>query len=268
MTSERKRVLERRDLVARDLDEIDEQEEVGEVDGETAARLRAAYRAELESLDATLADLPDDSDDVPEAPTPTDDDPSQATRSVRSVVMASIAIVAVLSVVIFIAAQGGDDDITASDESPGALTVDPAAVSNEQLEAIVAGSPDVTGMRMALADRYFSAEDYGSALDHYLYIAENAEDAIDQSQALARVGWMAYRTGLPGEAADYVETSLQLDPVNNEAILYRGFITFYGLGDAETAIPQLEDAFELPNLSESVITQIVDALDEARGETP
>ena len=89
--------------------------------------------------------------------------------------MGSLIIIALLSVAIAFAARDTGspaDEAAASSSSPGALTVDPDTVSNEQLEAIVASNPNIIGMRMALADRYFDAEEYGSALDHYLYIAE------------------------------------------------------------------------------------------------
>ena len=271
MSEERRRLRERRDLVARDLEELAAQQEMGEVGEDTAARLAASYRSELESLEAALADLPEDEDDVVDEVEPDVAEPTapQARRSTRSVVIASVAIIAVLSGGILFAATRGGDEGTAAPQSPGALTVDPDDVSNEQLEGIVAANPNVTPMRMALADRYFSGEDFGPALDHYLYIAENAPEPSDQAQALARIGWMAYRTGLNEEAAGYIDTSLEVDPTNDEAILYRGFVTFYGLGDAKAAIPQLETALELPNISSNVVDQIVEALAEARAaETP
>jgi len=114
-----------------------------------------------------------------------------------------------------------------------------------------------------------SAEEYGSALDHYLYIAENNPTADEESKVLARIGWMAYITDQPEAAEDYVLASLRVDPANAEATLYLGFITMYGLGDVEGAIPQLEAALELPNLSPSVVSQVEAALEEARqGGTP
>lgn len=272
MSEERRRLRERRDLVARDLEELAAQQEMGEVGEDTAARLAASYRSELESLEAALAELPEDEDDVvvdAVEPDVTEPDAPAARRSTRSVVIASLVIIAVLSGGILFAATRGGDEGTAAPQSPGALTVDPNDVSNEQLEGIVAANPNVTPMRMALADRYFSGEDFGPALDHYLYIAENAPEPADQAQAMARIGWMAYRTELPAEASEYVDASLLVDPTNAEAILYRGFITFYGLGDAAAAIPQLEEALELPNISGNVVDQIVEALAEARAaETP
>ena len=138
-------------------------------------------------------------------------------------------------------------------------------MSNEELEGVVAANPNINAMRLALADRYFAAEEYSSALDHYLYIAENDPTPTEEGIALARLGWMAYATGLSEAAEEYVLSSLDADPTNTEATLFLGFITLYGLEDAERAIPQLEAALEIPDLRADIVTQIEAALEEARG---
>lgn len=268
MTTERADLFERRDLVRRDLEELSAQEDDGEVTAATADRLRKAYQAELDSLDTAIKGLPDrepETQPARQAATPRDEDANLPHRSPRRVLVGSLIIVAVLSAVIFFAARDSSPrDAAPAAGAPGELSIDPASVSNEQLEAVVAANPEIIGMRMALADRYFDAQNYGAALDHYLYIADNATAVTDESRALARIGWMAHVTGLPQEAEDYVRASLQLDPTNAEGVMYLGFVTLYGLGDAEAAIPQLEAALELANLSPNVVSQIEAALDEAR----
>lgn len=269
MKSEQDDLIERRDQAQRDLDELAGQVEDNEIDPVTGARLRAAYQAELDQLDTALGDLPK----ARIKPVEQASEPELNTGSARSprrMVIGSLVLIAALSVTIGFAARDAQPDPTQPvSVSPGALTVDPASVSNEQLETVVAANPNINPMRMALADRYFEAEEYGAALEHYLYIADNNPTPEEESKALARVGWMAYRTGLSDEAKNYVDLSLAADPTNAEATLYLGFITLYGLGDAEAAIPQLEAALELSNLSENVISQIDDALVDARtGATP
>jgi tetratricopeptide (TPR) repeat protein len=266
MTSERDRLRERRDLVARDLEELAAQVDEGEVDPETASRLEEDYRSELASIDAALSKLPEERKASPAAPVhrpPRARGPERA-RSTRRVVVGGVILVAALTAAIAFAARDTTPEPTVS-ASPGALTVDPATVSNEELEAVVAANPGITAMRMALADRYFEAEEYSAALDHYLTIAETTTVPEEESKALARIGWMAYITDQPEAAAQYMEVALEADPNNAEAILYRGFITMYGLGDPEAAIPQLEQALGLPNISDNVVSQIEQALDEARG---
>lgn len=265
MTTERDRLVERRDLVRTDLLELAAQEDSGEVATATAQRLRRGYEAELDSLDAAIADLPVEVILAePEAGVWTS---APVGRSPWRMAVGSAIVIGALALVIALVAQNAGDDDAAG--SAGGTTVDPASVSNEEMEAVVAANPDVNGMRMALADRYFDAEDYGAALDHYLIVAQNDPTHAEASKALARVGWIAYRTGLPEAARDYVMASLDADPDNAEARLYIGFISFYGLEDAQAAIPQLETALTIPNLSANVIAQIEDALGEARsGESP
>ena len=59
MTAERDHVVERREVVLRDLEELTHQVEDGEIDPATAERLRSGYQQELDSLDRALADLPE-----------------------------------------------------------------------------------------------------------------------------------------------------------------------------------------------------------------
>ena len=269
MTTDRDDLAERRDLIRRDLDELAAQVEKAEIGAATADRLRANYQAELELLDSALRELPEG----PHEPAGAADAPeivAPHSRSPRRMVVGSLVVITALSVAIGFAARDAEPQNSQPiSSSPGELIVDPATVSNEQLETVVAANPNINGMRMALADRYFAAEDYGAALDHYLYIADNGPSPEEATKALARIGWMAYISGLADEAKTYVEASLTADPTNAEATLFLGFITLYGLGDAETAIPQLEAALDLPNLSANVISQIEDALTEARaGEAP
>lgn len=266
MTSERARLIERRDLVRRDLLELAVQRETGEVASDTAERLRRTYESELDALDSAIAELPD------EKPEHSYEEPNSADRGSRPSwrrVVGALAFIGVLAVAFVLAANNANDTGQPVGASPGDLTVDPASVSNEEMEAVVEANPKVNGMRMALADRYFAAEEFGSALDHYLILLDNDPSVDEESKALARIAWIAYRTGLAEAAEEYARSSLEVDPNNSEARLYIGFITFYGLGDADAAIPQLEAALEIPNLSDNVTSQIKDALEEARGdETP
>ena len=279
MSSERDRLVERRDLVERDLEELAAQVAEGEIDDVTADRLRGTFQAELDALEAALRSQPEPPPDgagaaqvtagrrqrVGSSPQPpaAPESPSGEPRSPRRIVAGAVLLIVLFSVAIALAARDATDDAEPQ-SSPGELLVDPASVSDEQLEAVVAANPNINGMRMALADRYFAGEDYGAALDHYLYIADNNPTAAEETKALGRVGWMAYRTGLAEEADQYVAASLAIDPHNPEALVYRGFVTLYGIGDVAAAIPQLELALGLPNLSTNVISQIDDAIADAR----
>lgn len=264
MTSERVRLTERREVVRRDLLELAVQRETGEVGSDTAERLRRTYESELVALDSAIAGLAEETSDPSRSEADLGDETSSA--SWRKTVGLIVAIGAVAALFVFAAQNAENDDSTPIGASPGSLSVDPSSVSDEELETVVAANPGINGMRMALADRYFAAEELGSALDHYLIILENDPTQDEEANALARIAWIAYRTGLADAADQYARSSLDIDPNNAEAKLYIGFITLYGLGDAETAIPQLETALDIPNLSANVISQIEDALEEARGD--
>ena len=270
MTLDRIHLRERREAVLRDMDELALQVDEGEVAADTAERLLNGYRQELDALETALDGLPTIDQEPEEPPRNEASEPSEPEaskrqpRSPRRVAFGAVLLLGALVASLYLAAQIAEPD---ADVSPGALTVDPSSVTNEELEAIVAANPEVTAMRMALADRYFEAEEYGASLDHYLYIADNGADP-ERGKALARVAWMAYITDQPVAADEYLLLSLEADPSNSEAILYRGFVTLYGLGDAENAVPQLEAAQELTNLSERVVAQIEEALDDARRGAP
>lgn len=260
MTTERQRISERREVVARDIEELGQQVSDGEVDEAVAEEMLRAYRSELAALDGELADMPEEVESVVDEAVPVT---GPKTRSPRRVLVGSVILIVALSAAIAFAARDTTQPEVAS-AAPGALTVDPASVSNEELEAVVAANPGINAMRMALADRYFAAEDYGSALDHYLFIAENDPTPAEESKSLARVGWMAYSTGLPEAAEQYVLSSLDIDPTNAEATLFLGFITLYGLEDAEAAIPRLEAALAIPGLPPNLLSQVEEALVDAR----
>ena len=43
-------------------------------------------------------------------------------------------------------------------------------VSNQEMEKVIELNPDIMPMRIALANRYFEAFDYSSALPHFMYV--------------------------------------------------------------------------------------------------
>jgi len=261
--TDRKHLEERRKIAARDLAELAEQVEAGEIDEATAGTLRANYQAEIDDVEAKLDQLPalDKKHSIEANLEPTGVQP----RSTRRAVIGSVLVIAALSVAIFFAARDINPEPAATDSAaPGALTVDPNSVTNEQLEEVVAQNPNINAMRLALADRYFEEQDYGKALDHYLTVAENNPTPVEEGVALSRIGWMAYQTGQPEAAEQYLQTSLTVDPTNQETKLFLGFVLLYGLDDAEAAIPWLEEIAAIPDLPPDILHTVEAALDEAR----
>lgn len=262
MSIDRRRLEERVAIARRDLDELTEQVEAGEIDEATAEALRGSYQSELDEAQDALGALPVQGRKVEKGTgsTPPGTAPGSP-RSVKRAVIGSALVIAALTVAILLAARDVTPDTVASD--PGELNVDPATVSNEQLEAVVAANPDINAMRMALADRYFEAQEYGKALEHYLYIAENEPTPPEESRSLARIGWMAYITNQAEAAKQYEQTALTIDPTNDEAKLFLGFVLLYGLEDATGALPWLEEVAALPDLSAGIRSELDQAIADA-----
>ena len=90
-------------------------------------------------------------------------------------------------------------------------------------------------MRLALARRYMEANDFSSALDHYMIVLEGGQ----HPEALANVGWMTYLSGRPDVAVSFVEQALAVQPDYPLAYWYLATIRFDGLGDLPGAVEPL-----------------------------
>ena len=256
-------LAERRDHAMRDLVELADQVETGEIDDATAARLRARYRAELEAVDAALA-APRKQQAAKPGQTAA---VAKRRLSPRRAIVGTLLLMAAFTLVIVMV--GGSDVPSrqgaasgASADAPPALAADPGSLA--ELEAVVAANPEVVGMRMALADLYFQERQYSPALTHYLTILEGEPTAQEESVALGRVGWMAFVTDQPESAATYLRNSVGVDPNNVEGRLFLGYVLFYGLDDAEGAIPLLEEVLALPDIDPELRADVEGTLGLAR----
>ncbi len=237
-------IAERLAQTERDLAEIDEQVEQGELDTVTAAKLRHRYEMERADL---LAAADQDETRVPVA---------EARRlSGGWLLGVGTALVALIGVGLWLvasntqdtsAAEGVAGDVVAGEE------VNLDDISNEQMEEVVAQNPDVAPMRLALADRYFAEGDFSNALTHYLYVLETMQ--IKDPAALANVGWMTYLSGQPQLAASLVEESLEIQPDGGIAFWYLANIRANGLGDAAGAEGPLQRLLEYENLPADIRT--------------
>ena len=240
---------ERRAQALRDLEEVDAQEASGELDAETADRLRATYRQEAAGVDAALDDLDDKAG--------TDGPAAGASR--RRLFLGAGALAAAAAVVVFVLVQSVEDRgegefITGNDQVAGGR--DLSAVSNAELEEVVADNPDILPMRLALAGRYFEAGNFSAALPHYLVVLEL--DATN-AEALAHTGWMTYLSGEPETASSLLERALATEPEYLQAALWQAEVLVYGLDQPARAVPLLdlvEGSAELPAEVGDRISQI------------
>jgi tetratricopeptide (TPR) repeat protein len=206
--------------VQRDLLELAAQVDAGEIDEATAARLADKYTKEGATIAEALAGLGAD-------------EPTQrSVLSTRRVVGAALLTVAFVAVVIVAAGairprEGGF--ITGNDTGSSGVNLDD--VTNDQLEAVIAANPDnpeIGGMRVALANRYFEERAFPQAIPHYLAGLEGSLTAQRRAQALGRVGWMTFLSGEVDVAELYLQEALATDPDYGEGQFFYGLLLLNG----------------------------------------
>lgn len=140
---------------------------------------------------------------------------------------------------------------------------DLSTVTNEEMEEVIATNPEVVGMRLALADRYFQSGQFSNALTHYREVLDRQPR---HPEALARVGWMVFLSGEPEVAARFEERALAEAPDYAEAKWYLANVRLDGLADPEGAIPLLEELLEVEDLPPDVLEAVRQRLEEAQRE--
>jgi cytochrome c-type biogenesis protein CcmH/NrfG len=240
------RDLQEIELLTDELADLDTQLAAGEIDAETANRLRSRYVAELDAAIGRRS-----SGSRVEADTAGEE---RSTRRMSRRAVIGTAAVAVAIVIIGISAAVSLTRTTA-DGAEGLVEDvltgggrDLSEVSTAEMEAVVAENPGVIPMRLALARRYFEGGDFDRALEHYFVIL----DAERNPEALANVGWMTYLSGRPDIAVGYVEAALERDPTSLTAHWYAGNI-YVTLDRGDDAIVHL-----------TVVATNVDVPDEVR----
>ncbi len=256
MNPERRRIDEQIAQAERDLVEVDEQVRLGELDEETAGRLRTAYREEIAGLRRRLERL----DRVPPVP--------RRARSRRRLLAGALVLgvgIVVIVVTAVLSVRNRPQNVLAgvADAVVQGEGVDLSQVSNEEMEQVVAANPDVLGMRLALARRYFEAGEFDKALEHYMVILEKGP----QPEALANVGWMTYLSGRPDIAATFEERALELEPDYLPAAWFLANIRLEGLDDPQGAVAPLERLLAAKDLPADIRAAAEEMLATARGSS-
>ncbi|MGH8925592.1 MAG: tetratricopeptide repeat protein [Acidimicrobiia bacterium] len=245
---------DQRDQALRDLEELVGQAAEGEIDPDTVAALEDVYRRDLAEAESVLAT-------VFQAPPSTGRGDRARLRWTLGVVLA-----ASLAVLFFSAGQfvqqrqpgqpltGGFQGVAGTANTAGAF--DPSDYSDEALEAVVAANmddPQIAGMRIALADRYFGRGDYQMAFAHYRAVieAESPPAGIFVATAYSRLGWMVYDgNGEVTLAVGLLDRALELVPGDPQITYIKAIVLWCGNGDSETAVGLLDQVLESPGLSE------------------
>ena len=241
-----------------DLVELDEQLTVGEIDEATGMRLRERYLADLRVAEEGLREST--GQQVP------------ARSTTRMIIGAAVLI---LGIGIAVGIVGNfiqtPDDATLNGVAANP-DFDPENFSNETLEATLRSFEDkpealreTMPMRFRLAERYFEAQEFDRAFDHYTTIIQSDPDPELGSAALTRVAWIVWvANGLTDLALETVEKALNADPDNVEASYVKAQIVWCGLGDTDTAVPLLETVLASPLIDDAVRQQVLGDLELAQ----
>ena len=260
MSGEADRIREQLQQVERDLAEIADQQAAGELDAATVQRLRSRYEAERDTLRRELSVTvePEQSSERAESA-----EPVAPLITGRRLAGAAVLVVAAIGLTIGVVSATGDspgvEGVASDVVAGGGVNLD--EITNEQMEQVIAENPDIAPMRLALADRYFAAGEFSSALTHYMYVLDTL--GVDDPGALANVGWMTYQSGVPDTAASFVERSLQIQPDGGVAFWYLANIRFHGLDDPIGAIEPLQSLLRYDNLPEELRSAATELLQEA-----
>lgn len=127
-------------------------------------------------------------------------------------------------------------------------------VSNETMEAVIAANadhPEVDGMRLALAERYYEGGDFRAAFPHYFAVAESTDATDPQAvTALVRLGWMAWEgNGEVTAALDLFDQALAIDGTSDTARYLKAQVLWCGAGEPEEAAGLIEDVLADPELA-------------------
>jgi len=248
-------LVERLRIAGRDLEDLADQVDGGELDPITAASLESRYRGEIIRAQEALDGL-GEPDQLPPRP------PPAGPRRMVVVVVAGMAM-ALLTIGIVVAGRNAAP-------SPVAPTApDPARVTVAELEDALAADPGNVALRLTLGRRYLDAADYVNAMSHFATVAAAGAGPVETAIAEAHMGWMAWvALGDPSTALDLLDSALQRSPGYPEAMLWKGVVLLYGMDDGAAAVPIFEELLVLEGVPAGLRIEIERLRDEAGEARP
>ena len=197
------------------------------------------------------------------------DRPPVTGRSRARLITGAVILVLVFAGIVVVAANSLQDRPAAAAGAADLGGDDLSDVSNETMEAVIAANaedPQINGMRLALAERYFDAGDYRSAFPHYLEVAEDPEASDPEAiTSLVRLGWMAFDgNGEVETATRLIDEALAIDPDSQLALYVKARVLWCGSGDAEQAVEAFEGLLAEPDLAAETRAQIESDLESAQ----
>lgn len=138
--------------------------------------------------------------------------------------------------------------------------IDPNSISNETMEAVIAANldnPEIAGMRLALANRYFDVGDYQKAFPHYQAVIEGGATGLQAASAYTRLGWMVYDgNGEVELALSLIDQALDVAPNDAFATYLKGRVVWCGRGDPATAADLFSEVLSGSGLEDDVRSRV------------
>ncbi len=150
--------------------------------------------------------------------------------------------------------------------------VDPDSISNETMEAVIAANldnPEIAGMRLALAKRYFEDRNYQKAFPHYQAVLESSPSPIEAAEAYTRLGWMVYDgNGEVDLGLSLIDDALEITPDDPLALYLKGRVVWCGKRDNDGASELFSRVLASPGIDDEIRSQVEsDLAGVSSGET-
>ena len=262
---QREQVQERHEQAIRDLVELEDQVEAGEVPAARAALLRERYEAEAATALRWLESHAPETEVVTgngrERPSNESNGRTARRRSRRRRWVGAtggVVVVAALTFAVTRAVQPRPDGGVITGNMADSGGRDLSDVTVEEMASVVDENPDVVPMRLALAHRYVDAGQYEEAFSHYMQVLERS----DNPEAMAHLGWLTFLDDKVDLAVPLLEESLERRPDDAEAMWFMANVRLYGQERPQQALPLLERLLARDDLGDQV-EEVRAAIDDA-----
>jgi cytochrome c-type biogenesis protein CcmH len=185
---------------------------------------------------------------------------AQGRRGRRRTVVGAALLVGAMAATVALVAEARQDAGSPRLAGVAGGEIDLESVSNETLEAVIASNldhPQINGMRLALAERYFEARRFDKAFVHYQAILESEPPPALAAIALTRLGWMVYEgNGEVELATTLLDRALEAAPGDSTALYLKAQVRWCGAGDHDEAARLLREVLAGGDLDAEETTQV------------
>ncbi len=267
-------LLEQRDQALRDLLDLDRQVSEGEIPAAVAESLRRRYEADAARAIDALAQQREAEEQEVEHETAARPRRRPRGRSLAYMVTATVAVFALAVLLPQYVADRPDGGFVTGNEaaqpvpSPTGTAPPPrdlSKVTEAEMEAVLSATPNVVGMRLALAKRYVDKGQYDKAAEHY---GEALKQDPSNPEVQAQSGWLLFKMGKPAAALRFVDQALRIDPSSQEALWFKANILLHGRKDPAAALEvlrTLNERTDLPADLRSDVKNMISTAERAGG---